>query len=65
MPEFHAEEASHAEWKEAVLAGDIVLDDLDTTPYDIFSHQNEDIVRLTPDQLKARMAEKDAEAAQT
>ena len=46
-----------------MLSGDIVLDDLDTTPYDIFSHQNEDIVRLTPEQLKARMAEKEAEGA--
>ena len=63
MPEFHANEAKHAEWKADVLAGNIVLDDLDTTPYDIFSHQNEDIVRLTPEQLKAQMAEKDAARA--
>ena len=62
MPEFHAEEADHARWKEGVLSGEIVLEDLDTTPYDIFSHQNEDIVRLTPEQLKARMADKEAES---
>ena len=63
MPEFHGEEAAHAEWKKAVLAGDILLEDLDTKPYDIFSHQNEDIVRLTPEQLKAQMAAKEKAAA--
>lgn len=60
MPEFHANEDAHAQWKADVLAGRIVLDDLDTAAYDIFSHQNEDIVRLTPEQLKAQMAAKDA-----
>ena len=35
-------------------------EDLETAPYDIFSHQNADIVRLTPEELKARMAAKDA-----
>ena len=45
-----------------VLAGRIALEDLKTQPYDIFSHQNADIVRLTPEQLKARMAAKDAAA---
>ncbi len=60
MPEFHAKEAEHAQWKEEVLARKIVLEDLETQPYDIFSHQNADIVRLTPEQLKAQMAAKDA-----
>ena len=63
MPEFHGQEAAHAEWKKAVLAGDIVLEDLDTQAYDLYSHQNEDIVRLTPEQLKAQMAAKEAAAA--
>lgn len=63
MPEFHGEEAAHAEWKRAVLAGDIVLEDLDVQKYDIYSHQNEDIVRLTPEQLKAQMAAKEKAAA--
>ncbi len=63
MPEFHGEEAAHAEWKRAVLAGKIVLEDLDVEKYDIYSHQNEDIVRLTPEQLKAQMAAKEAAAA--
>jgi hypothetical protein len=42
-----------------VLAGRVELEDLDTEKYDLYSHQNEDIVRLTPEQLKQRMAEKD------
>jgi len=33
MPEFHALEDEHQEWKQGVLAGDIVLDELDTAPY--------------------------------
>lgn len=61
MPEFHAEESAHAAWKQSVLAGEVVLDDLDVQAYDIYSHQNKDIVRLTPDELKAQMAAKDAE----
>ena len=50
-------------WKEKVLAQEIVLEDLDTAPYDLYSHQNEDIVRLSPEQLKAIMAQKEAERA--
>jgi len=60
MPEFHAMEDDHALWKEEVLSGRRVLEDLETQAYDIFSHQNADIVRLTPEQLKAQMAAKDA-----
>jgi alkanesulfonate monooxygenase SsuD/methylene tetrahydromethanopterin reductase-like flavin-dependent oxidoreductase (luciferase family) len=33
MPEFHAREAEHQKWKDAVLAGEIELEDIDTTPY--------------------------------
>src|SRR6185436_7307190 len=33
MPEFHANESAHQEWKRQVLARDIELDDIDTTPY--------------------------------
>ena len=62
MPEFHAAEAEHAEWKRKVLAREIVLEDLDVQKYDIYSHQNEHIVRLTPEQLKQKMAEKEAAA---
>ena len=46
-----------------MLAQEIVLKELDTAPYDLCSHQNEDIVRLSPDQLKAIMAKKEAEHA--
>jgi hypothetical protein len=60
MPEFHAAEAEHLVWKQKVLAREIVLEDLDVQKYDIYSHQNEHIVRLTPEQLKAKMAEKEA-----
>ncbi len=60
MPEFHANQAQQERWKADVLDGRIVLEELDTTPFDIYSHQNEDIVRETPEQLKARMAAKDA-----
>ena len=40
----------------------IVLEELDTDGYDLYTHQNEDIVRLTPEQLKAQMAAKEAAA---
>jgi hypothetical protein len=40
-----------------------VLEDLDTEPYELYAHQNEDIVRMTPEQLKQRMAEKERLAA--
>ena len=33
MPEFHGREAEHQEWKRKVLAREIELDELDTTPY--------------------------------
>ncbi len=33
MPEFHANEPKHQEWKRKVLSGEIELEELDTTPY--------------------------------
>ena len=60
MPEFHAAEAEHAVWKQKVMNREIVLEELDVQKYDIYSHQNEHIVRLTPEQLKQKMAEKEA-----
>ena len=62
MPEFHDRHQEHEDWKRDVLAGRVALEEIDTEAYDIFSHQNRDIVRLTPDELKARMAEKEARA---
>ena len=60
MPEFHARQREHEAWKNDVLNRRTELEDLATDGYDIFSHQNKDIVRLTPDELKAMMAAKDA-----
>jgi len=62
MPEFHARQPEQEAWKAAVLAGRIVLEELETDQYDLYAHQNEDIVRLTPEQLKQRMAEKERAA---
>jgi alkanesulfonate monooxygenase SsuD/methylene tetrahydromethanopterin reductase-like flavin-dependent oxidoreductase (luciferase family) len=33
MPEFHAMEPAHQDWKRRVLAGDIELEEIDTAPY--------------------------------
>jgi alkanesulfonate monooxygenase SsuD/methylene tetrahydromethanopterin reductase-like flavin-dependent oxidoreductase (luciferase family) len=33
MPEFHDREPEHQKWKGSVLAGEIVLEEIDTTPY--------------------------------
>ena len=63
MPEFHARQPAQDAWKQDVLAGRIVLEDLDTEKYDLYSHQNEDIVRLSPQQLKDMMAAKERMAA--
>jgi alkanesulfonate monooxygenase SsuD/methylene tetrahydromethanopterin reductase-like flavin-dependent oxidoreductase (luciferase family) len=59
MPEFHAREAQHARWKADVLAGRLALDGDDADTYKLYAHQNEDIVRLTPEELKAKMAAKE------
>ena len=39
MPEFQAMEPEHDEWKQGVLAGDVVLDSIDTEPYNYRSNQ--------------------------
>lgn len=42
MPEFHAAEPAHQEWKRRVLAGDIQLEEIDTQPFrDRFGHLKE------------------------
>ena len=63
MPEFRARQPAQEQWKQDVLSRMIVLPDLDTDKYDLYSHQNEDIVRLTPEQLRQRMADKEKLAA--
>jgi alkanesulfonate monooxygenase SsuD/methylene tetrahydromethanopterin reductase-like flavin-dependent oxidoreductase (luciferase family) len=59
MPEFHAREPEHARWKADVLAGRVDLGGLNADGYKLYAHQNEDIVRLTPAELKAKMAAKE------
>jgi luciferase family oxidoreductase group 1 len=39
MPEFHDEEAAHQKWKDAVLQGEMDLDDLDTKPHNLLETQ--------------------------
>ena len=39
MPEFQAREPEHQEWKAGVLAGEIELDEIDTTPYNLVTNQ--------------------------
>ncbi|MBV8867915.1 MAG: hypothetical protein JOY65_00640, partial [Acetobacteraceae bacterium] len=63
MPEFHDRQPAQEAWKADVLAGRIELEEIDTVGFDLYAHQNEDIVRLTPEQLKRRMAEKERAAA--
>jgi hypothetical protein len=33
MPEFHADEPAHQEWKRKVLAQEIELEEIDTQPF--------------------------------
>ena len=35
MPEFHGREPEHQKWKQAVLNGEIELDDIDTDPFNV------------------------------
>jgi alkanesulfonate monooxygenase SsuD/methylene tetrahydromethanopterin reductase-like flavin-dependent oxidoreductase (luciferase family) len=63
MPEFHAREGDQRRWKSQVLEGSVALEQLDTSAHTVYAHQNEDIVRLTPDELKRKMAAKEAAAA--
>lgn len=64
MPEFHARHAAHDAWKQEVLAGRIVLADLDTVPHDLYAYQTRDVManKLFGDQIKERMREKQAQA---
>ena len=63
MPEFHAREEDQQRWKSRVLDGSVALEQLDTSAHTVYAHQNEDIVRLTPEELKRKMAAKEAAAA--
>ncbi len=63
MPEFHAREPDHQRWKADVLAGRIQLHDDEAETFTRYAHQNEDIVRLSPEELKRKMADKEAARA--
>lgn len=39
MPEFHAMEDDHQQWKQAVLNGELLLEEIDTTPFDMTTNQ--------------------------
>jgi alkanesulfonate monooxygenase SsuD/methylene tetrahydromethanopterin reductase-like flavin-dependent oxidoreductase (luciferase family) len=39
MPEFHGREDEHQVWKQAVLAGELELAEIDTTPYQMATNQ--------------------------
>jgi luciferase family oxidoreductase group 1 len=39
MPEFHDREPEHQAWKQRVLAGEIQLDEIDTSPFNMRSNQ--------------------------
>ena len=39
LPEFHADEDNHQGWKQSVLSGETVLEDLDTEQYKVESLQ--------------------------
>ena len=39
MPEFHEREPEHQKWKQAVLAGDIELEEIDTDPFNVRTNQ--------------------------
>jgi hypothetical protein len=56
MPEFHDREPQHQVWKQAVLAGDIQLEEIDTTPHIMYSVQTP----TTRDQLEATLGKLNA-----
>jgi len=63
-PKFHAREAEHQRWKSQLLEGRIALEQSDTSAHTVYAHQHEDIVRLTPEELKRKMAAKEAARAE-
>ena len=63
MAEFHEREADQQRWKSLVLDGRVALEQVDTSSHTVYAYQNEDIVRLTPEELKRKMAAKEATQA--
>ncbi len=62
MPEFQARQGEQDAWKADVLSGKIELEDLDTGSHKVYTHQNEDIVRYTADELRQMMEDKERAA---
>ncbi len=63
MPEFHDRQPGQDARKQAVPGGQIVLEDLGIERHDPYVYQNDDIVRISPNQMKQREAEKKRVAA--
>lgn len=60
MPEFHADEKHHQEWKAGVLNREIELEGLDTSPYDRYIHQSAGKKGPNLAELKARLDARDS-----
>jgi hypothetical protein len=56
MPEFHEREPQHQEWKQAVLAGKIELEEIDTAPHSAYSVQTP----TSRDRVEAELAKLNA-----
>ena len=56
MPEFHDREPQHQAWKQAVLSGDIQLEEIDTTQFSAYSVQTP----TTRDRVEAELAKLNA-----
>src|SRR5439155_22637711 len=57
MPEFHAHDGDQQRWNSDFLCRRLELPELGTETYKVYAHHNEDIVRLTREELKRKMAE--------
>ena len=55
MGEFHERDAEHQDWKSAVLAGDVLLEDIDTDIYQVITNQ-------TPVEKRTEIERKQREA---
>lgn len=63
MPEFQAAEPEHQAWKRQVLAGDLELEDFDTSPYTKFLGQPDEHLKasLSAPELKKALEAREAE----
>ena len=56
MPEFHAREDEHQQWKQAVLAGEIELEEIDTDPYNFRARGAPTKAPSTPEERRDMIA---------